>query len=199
MMRFLVIVLIFAWIFSGWPQMVSFAEEAISTPTESTTSMPSDAPFSPVIEQPASEEPPEVPPTEETQISELSQPALSSQPPLKEHKLEKQIILDENAQPGCQATNFTIDISNKNSAIVELDLNGKRDSFEDLEIGSLPLGIDIIFLNNADYSWSPSKSDNTAVLQITNQDGSQKGSFSIPIIYTKGNSTTICQINIVNQ
>jgi len=62
----------------------------------------------------------------------------------------------------------------------------------------LPDGIDITFLNNADYFLSPSKSDNAAVVQITNQPDSQKGNFSIPIIYQSGNSTTICQINIIN-
>ncbi len=192
---FLMLVLITSWIFSGWPNMVSFAQESTLAPTELiATSIVAVAPFSPIIEQPVSEKLP----AEEVQTSESSQPALPPQPALKERKLEKRIILDKNAQHECRATNFTIDISNKNSAIVELGLNGKRDSFEDLEIGSLPVGIDITFLNNANYAWSPAKSDNVAVLQITNQAGSQKGNFSIPIIYQSGNSTMICQINVIN-
>jgi hypothetical protein len=35
-------------------------------------------------------------------------------------------------------------------------------------------------------------------LEIVNQPGSQKGNFSIPIIYTSSNSTTVCQINVIN-
>jgi len=196
---FLAIVLIFAWIFSGWPRIVSFAQEATSTPIESTAiSAPTVVSSSPTIEQLASEEPVEEPLAEEVQTPEPFQPVLPPQPQLKEHKLEKRIILDKNAQHSCKALNFTIDISNKNSAIAELNLNGKRDSLEDLEIGSLPYGIDITFLTNANYSWSPAKSDNVAVLQIMNQVGSQKGNFSIPIIYQSGNSTMVCQINVIN-
>ncbi len=200
---FLILILITGWIFPDWPPTVSFAQEATSTPpaltaTTTATSTPATDSPSPIIEQPADEETSEEPPAEELQTPEPPQSALPPQPPLKERKLEKRIIVDKNAWHGCEAVNFTVDISNKNSAIVELNLNGKRDSLEDLEIGSLPYGIDITFLTNTNYSWSPAKSDNVAVLQIVNQVGSQKGNFSIPIIYQSGNSTAVCQINVVN-
>ena len=190
---FLVTILVFSWIFFGWPQMLSRAQEATSTVET----------LSPVTEQPASEEPAEEPPAEEEelQVPEPPQPELPPQPPLKKHKLERRISIDKNARHGCQAVNFTVDMSNKNSASVELGLHGQRGSLENIEIGSLPDGIDITFLNNADYFLSPSKSDNAVVVEIANQPGSQKGNFSVSIIYTqKGgkDSSVICQINIVN-
>jgi hypothetical protein len=120
------------------------------------------------------------------------------QPPLKERRFEKPVRFDKNPPHSCAAKNFSLNLSGVNQAIVEVEFTGMRSDSENLEIGSLPRGIDITFLNNADYSWSPSKSDSGAVLQIINHPGSQKGNFSIPIIYTSGNSTTVCQINIIN-
>ncbi|MBI1888549.1 MAG: hypothetical protein HYS15_01250 [Candidatus Spechtbacteria bacterium] len=147
---FLVTILIFYWIFSGWPPIVSRAQVATST-VETASSTGSGASSSPIVEQPASEEPSEEPSAEELQAPEQIQLALPPQPPLKKHKLEKRVILDKNPLHGCQAVHFTTDISNKNSAIVGLGLNGRRNDLENIEIGSLPEGIDITFLNNAGY------------------------------------------------
>jgi len=127
-----------------------------------------------------------------------STPPTLPTPSLKERQLTKEIHIDIGARHSCAAKNFNVNLSGKNQAVVELKFTGMRSDSENLEIGSLPLGIDVTFLNNGDYSWSPSKSDSSAILQIVNQPGSQKGNFSIPIIYTSGNSTTICQINIIN-
>jgi hypothetical protein len=144
----------------------------------------------------------EVPPEEFVEES-TPQPESQSEPTppsplLKERKLEKEIHIDAGARHSCIAKNFSLNLSGRERDIVEIEFTGMRSDLESLEIGSLPLGIDITFLNNADYSWSPAKSDSKAVLQIVNQPGSQKGNFSIPIIYTSGNSTTVCQINIIN-
>ncbi|MEK7453168.1 MAG: hypothetical protein AAB614_02960 [Patescibacteria group bacterium] len=208
----LAMIFLFTWIFLGQLQTLSFAQEDISTLTElnatstaeittslQTTATSTPVAFSsPIIEQLAKEDLQEEEVMAETQVVESSELSLSFQKSLKERKLEKLIILDKKAKHRCQAGNFTIDISNQNSAIVELGLNGKRGNFENLEIGSLPKGIDITFFNNADYSLSPLKSENHALLQIVNQVGSQKGNFSIPIIYQRGNSTVVCQINVIN-
>lgn len=135
---------------------------------------------------------------EEPILSDFFQTNLFFFPPLKERKLEKKIQIDKNAFHSCAVNNFTIDISGQKQLTVELRLEGMRSDFEHLEIGSLPLGIDITFLSNADYNWQPQKDQEATVLQIINQEGSQKGNFSIPIIYQSGNSTTICQINVIN-
>ncbi|MDO8522675.1 MAG: hypothetical protein Q7S12_00090 [bacterium] len=181
----LIFTLSFGWIFSGWPLILSYAQEAT---TPEATSTPES-----LINEIEEEEAPaeEVAPV-------FSAPSEPSPPALKERKLNKKVRLDKNASHSCAAKNFSVNLSGQNQASIELEFNGLRSDTEDIEIGSLPLGIDITFFNNANYSFSPRRSDNGAVLQITNQPGSQKGNFSIPIIYTSGNSETICQINIIN-
>jgi hypothetical protein len=137
-------------------------------------------------------------PEPQPELQPESTPPTLPTPLLKERQLTKEIYIDIGARHSCTAKNFNVNLSGKNQVVVELKFTGMRSDSENLEIGSLPLGIDITFLNNDDYSWSPSKSDDGAVLKITNQPGSQKGNFSIPIIYQSGNSTTVCQINVIN-
>jgi hypothetical protein len=117
---------------------------------------------------------------------------------LKERKYSKTFTLDQKANHFCAPKNFSLNLSGQEKAITELELGGKRIDAAMIEIGSLPPGIDITFLASGDYVWRPLQDENTAILYITNQPGSQKGNFSIPIIYTSGNSTTVCQINVIN-
>ena len=220
--------------FSGWPQAISFAEEATSTPpdsaatstTETTTGAASTSVDNSTSTQavssssstpletssltgqaeelvPQSEIAPEEESVDEPEPQPELQPELQPEstpptPPLKERKLTKEIHIDAGARHSCAAKNFNVNLSGKNQAMVELEFTGMRSDLENLEIGSLPSGIDIAFLNNAAYEYRPQKSDGGAVLQITNQPGSQKGNFSVPIIYQSGNSTTVCQINVIN-
>jgi hypothetical protein len=219
---FILFLLVFSWIFWGWQTSLR-AEEATSTQNDSTTSIPETTLTSETITNTTSTltdnstSTPAVSSQSSTedflsQTEEFSEefveesasqpePQPESTPPtplLKERKLDKEIHTDAGARHSCTAKNFSLNISDLSQAIVELEFTGVRSDSENLEIGSLPLGIDITFLNNADYSWSPAKSDGGAVLHIVNQPGSQKGNFSIPIIYTSGNSTTVCQINVIN-
>jgi hypothetical protein len=65
----------------------------------------------------------------------------------------------------------------------------------------LPNGIDIVFENNSDYEYRPDPSQDTLVLDIQNEEGSQKGDFSVLIIFTREeveDSSVICQMNITN-
>jgi hypothetical protein len=117
---------------------------------------------------------------------------------LKERRLEK-YPKTITTTTDCEVLNFTANISNTTSMIVELQL--KQDAtLQNLEIGSLPQGIDITFLNNASYALPFASVDRqkTAILHIINYPYSQKGNFNIPIIYTNNESTAICQINIIN-
>jgi len=71
----------------------------------------------------------------------------------------------------------------------------------EVEIGSLPTGIDIRFLKNNDYQYSPTALETVVDIIIANQTGSSRGDFNIPIIYSKKDtpdSSMICQINIIN-
>jgi hypothetical protein len=140
----------------------------------------------------------------EKEETEPPQPQLtpeeSPQLPLKQRKLEKEVKIDFSAPYFCKAKNFSINITGKNQVFVELELLGTKPQNSTLEIGNLPLGIEITFLNTANYTWNPLPNETTAVLQITNQTGSQKGNFNIIILYTDNSTqkSSICQVNIVN-
>lgn len=194
-------------------QDATLTSEVTTSTFESATSTPVIENQPPPVEEQSEEQPAEEQPVEEGAVETEedaseeetsillpvapSLPALPK-PPLKFRQLQKMVQLDKNARHSCEARSFAIDLSGRSQVILELELKGERGDAENIEIGSLPLGIDITFLNNASYSYQPQKNDNTAVVQIINRPDSQKGNFSVPVIYASGNSTTICQINIIN-
>ncbi|MBU4338687.1 GIY-YIG nuclease family protein [Patescibacteria group bacterium] len=185
-----IILLIFSWIFGGWPSIRTLdvlrfppkIQEATSTPLESIT--PALSSEDQVSESSAQEE-------DFANVVSPSSPLAI----LKERKIQKEIKIDKFAKHRCDAETFRLDISGRTIANSRLDLNGEGG---EIEIGSLPAGIDITFSKNKDYLYQPQNNETALDLQITNETDSQKGSFSVPIIYTSGNSTTICQINIIN-
>jgi hypothetical protein len=199
----IIFAIIFSWIF-GYPPVYEnfwrariyvFGQEATSTPPTSP-----DITALPIQETTDSEDVQSAEEQVSPQPAEEPLAQVMPQPPLKERKLNKEIKLAKNARHSCAAKTFSINMSGQSQSIIELELGGAEPQNAALEIGSLPSGIDITFLNNAGYEWRPAKNENAAVLQIANQEGSQKGNFSIPILYTDGDSqeTTICQINVIN-
>ncbi len=205
-----IFVLIFAWVYNfslpdyafwkilggqGW--LLVFAEEIPFLTTTTSTST------NEIITQPQIDEesaPEENAPEEIEEIvpsPELSPPNL---PPLKERVLNKNFRIAQTAAHRCNAETFRIDVSGKTSAQARIMLGGKKVQSGEIEIGSLPLGIDIQFSDGRDYLRGVSQNDGAFDLGITSQNGSEKGNFSIPILYTdkETNQTTICQINIIN-
>ena len=143
---------------------------------------------------------------EEDSTEESIQPVIDiyipPAPRLSVREFKKRIVPDSRAFHSCEAEVFRIDISSKASAKAGIMLQRDSDAPYEVEIGGLPLGIDITFSKNNLYRYTQGAGDRSLELTITNQSGSQKGNFSVPIIYTqKGakDSSVICQINIVNQ
>jgi hypothetical protein len=139
-------------------------------------------------------------------IEEPSQPIViidtPPQPQLSMREFKKRVVQDSHAFHSCEAETFRIDITHKTSATARIMLQRDSDVPYEVEIGSLPLGIDVVFSKNGAYQYMQGANDRFLELAITNQLGSQKGDFSIPVIYTKKDtkdSSVICQINIVNQ
>lgn len=121
--------------------------------------------------------------------------------PLKVRNFTKTIQVDEDASHECDAVPFSIDISGKQRASGKITLEKSADTSYEIEIGSLPNGIDMTFLNNNSYLYIPSSGEASLDIEIVSEAGSQKGDFTVPIIYTqKGvkDSSIVCQINIVN-
>lgn len=122
-------------------------------------------------------------------------------PRLTKREFKKKITLDQGALHGCAVEPFRIDLSGKKDATAEVLLNKDADISFTVEIGSLPKGINIYFRNNEDYQYLPGTSETVLPLYLVNESGSQKGDFTVPIIFTKKNivdSSVICQINVVN-
>ena len=142
---------------------------------------------------------------EEKTIEELPHPAVqatSTETLLSVRKFERRIILDKKAAHTCEAESFRIDISGKSSAQARIILFRDTDAPYEIEVGGLPYGIDILIAKNGMHRYTQGAEDRYLVLEIQNQLGSQKGDFSIPIVYTKKgveDSSVVCQINLVNR
>jgi len=115
------------------------------------------------------------------------------QEPLKIRKFEKMINIKNFDDLSCSADQFSINIKEEETKFVNFKLKGE--GIKNLEIGSLPAGIDIVFAENNDYQISTNS--DIVQLKIYRQRGSEKGNFSLPIIFNSKNSTIICQINII--
>ena len=170
---------------------VEYTDTAIETPVIEITLEPTI-----VIEEPFLPEDSEAIKGEDPSEFLLA-PSLSL-PLLKERKFREELAVSRESFHFCTVKDFIADLSQQNHETIELELGGIRGNTEILKIGNLPVGIDIIFQDNAGYEYYPSKSIGTVILNATNQQGSQRGNFSIPIIYISDGSIAICQINIIN-
>jgi hypothetical protein len=115
------------------------------------------------------------------------------QEPLKIRKFEKIINIKNLDNLSCSTDQFSINIKEGETKFVNFKLRGE--GIKNLEIGSLPAGIDIVFAENNDYQISTN--NDIVQLKIYRQRGSEKGNFSLPIIFSSKNSTIICQINVI--
>jgi|GEM_PF-3101506 len=141
---------------------------------------------------------------EELLVEESLQPIIEPvplPPRLSVRNFTKEIIIDPNAAHYCEASPFAIDVSGRHSFSTKIMLQKSPEEDYELEIGSLPEGVDMKFSRNDDYVYEPDSDENTVSLRIRNEEGSRVGNFTVPIIFTqraKEDSSTICQINIVN-
>lgn len=204
-----ILLLIFTWFFSYWSLVIA-EETATLSPTSTDAIIQNQASTSTdtfivnTAEKKASEKIGE----EETTLEDVApeefvpekEPTPPPRPQLKERTLHKDFRIAQNAGHRCDAEIFSIDISGRTSTQTRILLGGKKVQLGELEIGSLPIGIDVLFLKNRDYLESVSQNDGAFDIEIVNQEGSQKGSFNVPILYTdrENNQITVCQINIVN-
>ena len=119
--------------------------------------------------------------------------------PRREVEIEKENIDYTNTSDSCKADPFLVDISNgmKTTTIYTIDTKA-REITRKIQIGDLPQGIDVKFGSNNSYSKNVKDGETKFILEIKKEDGDQKGSFNIPIIYTVGESKVICQISVSN-
>jgi|GEM_PF-2014718 len=122
-------------------------------------------------------------------------------PILSVRNFSKDIVIDLEATHRCRAEPYSVDISRRSALATDILLEKNLETEYEIEIGGLPHGIDITFLENGGYLYSPGAEEQKVSLNMQKEEGSQKGNFDIPIIYTqKGekDSSVVCQINIIN-
>jgi hypothetical protein len=126
-----------------------------------------------------------------TTLNETTTPVIYE--PLKVRKIERKIEIKNIDNLSCSGDQFVININEEETKIINLKFSNKE--MKRLEIGSLPAGIDIVFAQNNDYEIYTN--DEIVKLKIYRQKGSEKGNFSLPIIFNSKSSTIVCQINII--
>lgn len=125
-------------------------------------------------------------------------------PNLTKRKISKKINIDKQAGHSCKPSVFANQIKNGTLQISLLLTKEEGSTYEseNLEVGSLPDGINVKIRNSESYTKNISAEENSIPLIITKEQGAQKGSFNIPLVYTvKENgvsSVAVCQFNLVN-
>ena len=114
---------------------------------------------------------------------------------LKLRKIEKEVEIKNVDNIDCFLDSFYVNIKESETKFVNLKLIG--DKIKNLEIGSLPEGIDVVFSENNDYQISTA--NEIIQIKIYRQQNSSKGDFSLPIIFNSKDSIIICQINIITE
>jgi len=123
-------------------------------------------------------------------------------PPLEERKVAEILELDEDAVHSCAVEPFRTEISGLVSTTARIALRKDGIALEEVGVGYLPQGIDVVFMKSGAYLYRPGTDETSLELEIRSRENSQKGDFNIPIIYTrKGirDSSVVCQLNIVNR
>jgi hypothetical protein len=126
-----------------------------------------------------------------TTLNETTTPVIYE--PLKVRKIERKIEIKNIDNLSCFGDQFVININEEETKFINLKFSNKE--MKRLEIGSLPAGIDIVFAQNNDYEIYTN--DEIVKLKIYRQKGSEKGNFSLPIIFNSKSSTIVCQINVI--
>ena len=139
---------------------------------------------------------------EEPEVASYEEP--STPPPEARpirRMLNREIRLDYEAVHRCVVEPFqTVAVEPGSYAVNITFVDSNVSAPDELEIGDLPEGVDIVFEPTRDYIFHPSSDEHETELRITVKPGAQRGSFSIPILYMQRSaygSTVVCQLNII--
>jgi hypothetical protein len=118
------------------------------------------------------------------------------------HQYRKEVSVDAAADHFCETSPSLLDLTRQESARFFVNLShGTSTGHEYLDLGSMPYGIDMRFVNGNRYRFDRVEEQSEVEVSVSVLPGAQRGSLSIPIIYTKEreqDSSVICQINILN-
>jgi hypothetical protein len=117
---------------------------------------------------------------------------------------DKSIEVDSEAKQSCGINPFMVKVQLNQSRDLFVQINHPDEGSFDLEIGSLPYGVDVRFDSSDDYHLDDLNAAQKTRLVIKAYAGAQSGSFNVPILVTKksflglGKSSSIlCQFNVL--
>lgn len=135
--------------------------------------------------------------------SELSIPNVVINKPLIPNRGEvnkKKTDIDyTNGSYLCEITPFSSTVGSGTShATVKIkNLNQIGNQTRQLLVGELPYGFKIVFANDT-FSQNVIGNQTEFPISIIKSSDAQKGSFVVPIFYSVGETTVMCQMNVVN-
>jgi hypothetical protein len=120
---------------------------------------------------------------------------------LQKSKLSHQLNIDKHPNFACAVQDFNVNLKEGETKAVKVTLY-KKDLAEYLvSLGDMPSGVKAYFTENGDSVIRGQNLDNNLLLYLIANNKTQKGSFNIPIIFSKkiGNTyfDNICQFNLV--
>jgi hypothetical protein len=86
--------------------------------------------------------------------------------------LEEEIIMDTQAKHSCRLEKFRANVSDVSAMKMRVRFLAVTAGTYEAKIGSLPTGIDVVFAQNQDYTYTVKTKDLTLDLQVINQVGS---------------------------
>lgn len=144
----------------------------------------------------------EVMPIVEETLESVPAPITINKPfiPIRgELNIKKKDIDYTNGSYACSVNPFSVNISNSGGeAVVRIqNINQVGSSDRQIEIGKLPSGLKVVFPGDT-YEKNITTDETEFAVSIAKDSFAQRGSFTIPIFYSVGDITVMCQMNVVN-
>lgn len=116
-----------------------------------------------------------------------------------ELNIKKKDIDYTNGSYVCSVSPFSVNISNSGGeAVVRIqNINQVGLADRQIEIGKLPSGLKVVFPGDT-YEKKITTDETEFAVSIAKDSFAQRGSFTIPIFYSVGDITVMCQMNVVN-
>lgn len=114
--------------------------------------------------------------------------------------IKKKDIDYTNGSYKCSVSPFAVDVTNGKveSSMSVININHVIDEAREIVIGELPIGFKVVF-DNDKYTQNLTDEETEFILSVSKEKDAQKGSFIVPLLYSVGDITVMCQMNIVNQ
>ncbi|MEN9558750.1 MAG: hypothetical protein RL141_1119 [Candidatus Parcubacteria bacterium] len=118
---------------------------------------------------------------------------------LVEREATDQPVADPQAVHACVVTPFHVDVSGQRLTAIPVSVTDTLERLGTLTIGSFPPGLSVAFADGDPYVHEVFGGSPPITLVVTNQVGSQGGSFDIALAYHVDGQTAVCHVNLVNQ